>query len=65
MLRDGERLKSRPDVGRVVDLDRLEALLQDWPQSTSAAETRRREYLQLLTRGIEVARFIEWHGGGD
>lgn len=65
MLRDVERMKARPDVGRVIDLDRLEALLRDWPVSVAAAERRRREYLQLLTRGMEAARFIEWHGGGN
>ena len=65
MMQDVRRLKDRPAVARAVDLDRIESLLKDWPDDIEAAESRRGEYLQLLTRGMEMARFIEWHSGGN
>lgn len=65
MLADIERLRSRPLASRVVDLDRLQQLLENWPQDLASAERQRAQYLQMLTRGMEMARFLAWHEGGN
>lgn len=56
-----DSLRDHPDASRLVDLSRIEALLDDWPSDAEAAEPRRSEYLQLLSRGMEVAQFLAWH----
>lgn len=61
LIADVERLQAQGVAGRLVDLDRIHALLQDWPRDADAAELRRTEYLQLLTRGVSMARFLAWH----
>lgn len=65
MLAEMERLKASPLAGRVVDLNRLHSLLNDWPQDAASAEGKRREYLQMLDRGMEMGRFLAWHEGGN
>jgi asparagine synthase (glutamine-hydrolysing) len=65
MLADIERLRSRPLASRVVDLDRLQKLLENWPRDLASAERQRPQYLQMLTRGMEMARFLAWHEGGN
>lgn len=65
MLADLERMRGRPLARRVVDLDRLQSLLEHWPADIESAERRRTEYLQMLTRGMEMARFLAWHEGGN
>jgi asparagine synthase (glutamine-hydrolysing) len=60
-----EALRARPAIRRVVDLDRLLAILTDWPADLETAETRRTESFQVLTRGMELARFLAWHDGDN
>lgn len=61
MLAALERLEASRSAGRVVDLARLERLLNDWPADAAAAEARRAEYHFVLTRGLETAEFLAWH----
>ncbi|WOS40489.1 asparagine synthetase B [Xanthomonas rydalmerensis] len=53
-----------PLANRVVDLPRLQALLERWPQDAAAAESRRGEYLQVLASGLQMAGFLAWHERG-
>jgi asparagine synthase (glutamine-hydrolysing) len=59
------RLRGQKLASRVVDLDRLQSLLDGWPRDASEAEPQRAKYLQMLTRGMEMARFLAWHEGGN
>ncbi len=54
-----------PLASRVIDLDRLQGLLDNWPEDLASAERQRPQYLQMLTRGMEMARFLAWHEGGN
>ncbi len=65
MLAELERLRASPPARRVVDLDRLQSLLDHWPADAAAAEIRRPEYYQMLSRGMEMAGFLAWHDGGN
>ncbi|CCG35229.1 asparagine synthetase B [Xanthomonas citri pv. mangiferaeindicae] len=56
--------RTSPLANRVVDLQRLQALLDHWPQDAAAAEARRFEYLQLLASGLQMAGFLAWHERG-
>lgn len=53
-----------PLANRIVDLQRLQALLDRWPPDVAAAETQRAEYLQLLASGLQMAGFLAWHERG-
>ncbi|MBB5886431.1 asparagine synthetase B [Xanthomonas sp. LMG 8992] len=53
-----------PLANRVVDLPRLQASLERWPQDAAAAESRRGEYLQVLASGLQMAGFLAWHERG-
>lgn len=59
------RLRSSPLARRIVDLDRLQALLDDWPADANAAELRRSEYNHMLGRGLTMAGFLAWREGGN
>jgi asparagine synthase (glutamine-hydrolysing) len=61
LIEEVEQLQAQGIAGRIIDLDRILDLLHDWPRDAEAAERRRSEYLQLLTRGISMARFLAWH----
>ncbi len=65
MREDMARLRASPQARRVIDLDRLEALLDDWPADAAAAEPRRLDYFCMLDRGMEMARFLAWREGGN
>jgi len=65
MREEMARLRASPQARRVIDLDRLQALLDDWPADAAAAEPRRFEYYYMLDRGIEMARFLAWREGGN
>ncbi len=65
MLADLERLRTKRLASRVVDLDRLRGLLDNWPRDVASAQSQRPQYLQMLTRGMEVARFLAWYEGGN
>ena len=52
---------------RVLDLPRLQGLMDRWPRDAQAAEPRREEYLQMLVYGLQMGGFLAWHernGGG-
>lgn len=63
MTENVARLRKSPLASRVIDLDRLAGLLAAWPDSADAAEPHRLQYLQMLTRGLETARFLAWTEG--
>ncbi|MGC6329676.1 asparagine synthase-related protein [Rhizorhabdus sp. FW153] len=65
MLADLAQLRTKPLASRVVDLDRLQSLLETWPSDLVSAQRQRAQYLQMLTRGLEMARFLAWHEGGN
>lgn len=60
-----ERLRASPLARRVVDLDRLETALRDWPADAATAETRRRELFHVVDRGMNLASFLAWREGGN
>jgi asparagine synthase (glutamine-hydrolysing) len=60
-----ERLAASPLARRMIDLPRLERLMEQWPADEHAAEKRRDEYRFALARGIHVGRFIRWVEGGN
>ena len=65
LLAEMDRLRASAPARRVVDLDRLQSLLDHWPADAAAAEPRRPEYYQMLVRGMEMASFLAWHDGGN
>ncbi len=65
MLADLARLRASPPARRVVDLERIQSLLDTWPQDATTAELRRMEYYHMVARGMEMARFLAWHDGGN
>ena len=65
MASDLERLEGSPLARRLIDLPRLKRLMAQWPEDEHAAETRKREYLATLTRGVHVGRFVRWVEGGN
>jgi asparagine synthase (glutamine-hydrolysing) len=65
LLSDMPRLRASPLVRRVVNLDLLQSLLDRWPRDADAAQSQEGEYLSKLARGMELARFLAWHEGGN
>jgi len=65
MMAQLARLRSSRSVRRIVDLDRLQALLDHWPRDVDAAEARAPEYRHMLGRGLTMAGFLAWHEGGN
>lgn len=45
---------------RVLDLPRLQALMDSWPRDAQAAEPRREAYLQMLVYGLQTGSFLAW-----
>ncbi|MEA5125696.1 asparagine synthetase B family protein [Xanthomonas floridensis] len=66
MQRQLHALHDSPLARRMLDLARLQALLDDWPCDAQAAEPRREAYLQMLVYGLQTGGFLAWHerGGG-
>ncbi len=62
---DMARLRASPLARRVVDLDRLQRLLDHWPEDAEAAQRRQDEYWAVLRGGIHMAHFLAWHEGGN
>jgi len=62
---DLNRLRASPMARRVVDVDKLQTLLDTWPADAAAAELRRASCYAMLTRGMEMGRFLAWHEGGN
>lgn len=57
-------VRTSPSANRVLDLPRLQALLDRWPQDAAAAEPRRGEYLQTLSYALQMGGFLAWHERG-
>ncbi|PPT99677.1 asparagine synthase family protein [Xanthomonas arboricola] len=49
---------------RVLDLPRLQGLLDNWPRDAQAAESKREAYLQMLVYGLQTGGFLAWHERG-
>lgn len=64
MLTNMARLKVSPLASRVIDLNQLQNLLDDWPANIQTAELRRRDYCSKLSKGYEMASFLAWHEKG-
>ena len=45
---------------RVVDLPRLQGLLDRWPSDAVQAEPRRTDYLHILMQGMQMGGFLAW-----
>lgn len=58
-----ERLANVPLAAEMLDLPRLKHLIDTWPKDAKTAEARRFEYAQMLTRAVQVGRFIRWSEG--
>lgn len=65
MLAAMPRLRASALARRIVDLDRIQRLLDDWPADVDAAEARRLDYAFVLTRGYETAEFLAWRERGN
>ncbi len=65
MMEQLARFRSSRSARRIVDLDRLQALLDHWPTDVDAAEARAPEYRHMLGRGLTMAGFLAWHEGGN
>jgi len=58
-----ERLRRSPAASRLIDIDRLERLVQDWPTSPAAAERRVLIYNALVLHAFNIGAFITWVEG--
>lgn len=55
-----DRLHTSPLACRVLDLQRLQGLLDAWPHDALSAEPRREEYLNVLSHGLQMGGFLAW-----
>lgn len=62
-IADLAALRAVPLAARVLDLDRMQRLLADWP--TDAAATSFGDYGAVLNRGLHVGAFLRWIEGGN
>jgi asparagine synthase (glutamine-hydrolysing) len=60
-----DRLTRVPMAAAMLDLPRLKALVDNWPQDAASANEHRYEYESLLTRGVHMGRFLRWVDGGN
>jgi asparagine synthase (glutamine-hydrolysing) len=60
-----ERLRASRLASRLLDLPRLNRLIDQWPKNADEAEQRVVEYRLALARGVHVGRFIRWVEGGN
>jgi asparagine synthase (glutamine-hydrolysing) len=58
-----ERLRRSPTVHRLIDLDRLDHMIGNWPADTVAAERERAGFSTLLSGALSVGAFIAWAEG--
>lgn len=57
------RLRRSPTASRLLDLDRLERLVADWPETTAAAEATRVQLQVMLQEALHVGNYIAWVEG--
>ncbi len=65
LIADVERLARSPIASRVLDVDRLKALVSDWPSDVEAAHAHVDAYRFALARGVHVGQFIRWVEGAN
>lgn len=65
MCAELERLAQIPAIADRLDIAALRASLDNWPTDIEQAETHKHQYQFQLTRGLAMARFLHWHGGGN
>ncbi len=58
-----DRLRRSATASRLLDLDRLERLINDWPKDAVAAQARRHQVQVLLQGAFSVGAFITWVEG--
>jgi asparagine synthase (glutamine-hydrolysing) len=58
-----ERLRRSPTVHRLIDLDRLDHLIGNWPADTATAERQMAGFRALLHGALSVGAFIAWAEG--
>ncbi len=58
-------LANVPLAAEMLDLPRLQRLIDTWPQDVAAAEARFFECSVMLPRAIQTGRFIRWSQGGN
>jgi asparagine synthase (glutamine-hydrolysing) len=63
IAKDVERFASSPLAARVIDIPRMRALLADWPADAAAAQSRKNDLANGLTRATQIGRFICWVEG--
>ncbi|PKP90584.1 MAG: hypothetical protein CVT77_14650 [Alphaproteobacteria bacterium HGW-Alphaproteobacteria-16] len=49
----------------LIDVPRLRAILDDWPEDAVAAEQRQVEMMHVLARGTALGAYIRWAEGGN
>lgn len=60
-----DRLEASPTARRLLDLPRIRAVAEDWPEDADAAMTRAGDMLDLFGRGIYYGKFIRWVEGAN
>jgi asparagine synthase (glutamine-hydrolysing) len=65
LVAEVERLHKVPLAAEMLDLPRLRAMLDDWPADAAAAQSMRFPLADMLTRAIQVGRFLRWVDGGN
>lgn len=63
LLEDLSRMEDDPDIVQVVDLPRLRALLEHFPEESSSRTEDFAPYVTALVRGMTAARFIAYTKG--
>lgn len=58
------QLRSSALARHVLDLDKLQDWLNDWPADVEAAESHRFRLLRGLAGGLEMGAFLQWHEHG-
>jgi asparagine synthase (glutamine-hydrolysing) len=58
-----ERLRRSPTASRLIDLDRLDRMIADWPTDANAAEAKRSQMQTMLQEALNVGAFIAWVEG--
>lgn len=60
-----DAMRDHDDVRRVIDVDRLSALLDTWPEHDWHSQNNRRAYRSALLRGISIGHFIRRASGAN
>lgn len=58
-----DRLRRSPTASRLIDLDRLDRVIGEWPADAVAAQPRRDQLQVMLQEALNVGTFIAWVEG--